>query len=165
MKLELVAAFGSRGEMGFENDLPWRLPSDLKHFKKLTVGSVLIMGRKTFDSLPGMLPGRIHIVLTRTPVSLEKENLFYVNTIEQLESLLSSRFADKTSFVIGGSQIYRSLAPYVHKAHITHVHCSCQADTFFPKDILTAFSKKQEVPVTPSKNDEYSYNIVQYEIE
>lgn len=163
MELELVAAIGPKGEMGVNNDLPWRLPSDLKHFKKITKDSVLIMGRKTFDSLPGLLPGREHIVLSKSNKP-KKEGAHYVSSIQTLQDLVEQSFPDKRLIVIGGAQIYLALSKYVKKAYISHVDCQCDADIFFPMDILKTFSQKNPYPHSPDQNDQHSYKIMLYQL-
>lgn len=166
MDLALVAAVGPMGEMGYQNDLPWRLPSDLKHFKRLTKNGVMIMGRKTFESLPGLLPGRVHIVLSRSAPKQQSQpdQVHYVESIEALRHLLEHQYQDKKAFVIGGSEIYKALMPYVTQAYISHVQCDCQADTFFPLSLLSNFPNKTAYPHQIAQNDQYQYEVLLYQL-
>lgn len=128
--IHLIVAIGSNGAIGRDNGLPWHLPADLAHFKTLTMGHPMIMGRRTFESLPGMLPGRPHIVLTRDtdwrPPHPD------VRVYYGIDELLAQLPASDNYFVIGGGQIYREFMPYADVLHITEVDCAPPADTFFP---------------------------------
>ena len=123
----LVVARAANGVIGRDNALPWRIPGDLKRFKRLTMGHPLIMGRKTFDSLPGLLPGRRHIVLTRDKAWQEAG-------AERADSAGEAlRLAGPgTVAVIGGAQIYGLFLPLAHRIELTQVHADVAGDTHFP---------------------------------
>lgn len=119
----LVLARADNGVIGRDGDLPWRLPADLKHFKDLTAGHPMIMGRKTFDSLPGLLPGRRHIVLTR--------NRAWTGAGAEVarEAHEAIRMADApVVMVIGGAEIYRLFLPIAHRVELTEVHLNVDGD-------------------------------------
>ena len=127
-RVELVVARADNGVIGHEGKLPWHLPADLKHFKITTMGAPMIMGRKTYESLPGLLPGREHIVLTH-----DKEwKADGVKVAHSLEEALSLAAGDRVS-VVGGAEIYREFLPLAERIHLTEVHIAPEGDTWFPQ--------------------------------
>ena len=119
----LILARADNGVIGRDGDLPWRLPADLKRFKALTLGHPMIMGRKTFDSLPGLLPGRRHIVLTRDRAWAGAG----ADVAHDVEGALALADAP-TVMVIGGAEIYRLFLPLAHRIELTEVHLEAQGD-------------------------------------
>lgn len=119
----LVLARADNGVIGKEGDLPWRLPADLKRFKALTAGHPMIMGRRTFDSLPGLLPGRRHIVLTRD-MAWQAEG---AEVAHDVEGALAQADA-ATVMVIGGAEIYRLFLPIADRIELTEVHSDAEGD-------------------------------------
>jgi len=130
MSYSIIAAIGKNRELGKDNNLIWNLPNDLKFFKQITSNHAIIMGRKTFDSLPKMLPNRKHIVLTRS------ENLpSEVEVYKELKQILE-RYKDSTEeiFIIGGASIYSQFLEYSDKLYLTEIdEEEKNADVFFPK--------------------------------
>jgi dihydrofolate reductase len=125
-EIVLVIARADNGVIGRDGALPWRLPEDLKRFKVLTMGAPMIMGRKTFESLPGRLPGRRHIVLTRGDWSADGAEV--AHTVEEALALVA---APRVS-VIGGAEIYRLFEPIADRIELTEVHASPDGDTVQP---------------------------------
>ena len=122
-EITLILARADNGVIGRDGDLPWRLPADLKRFKALTLGHPMIMGRKTFDSLPGLLPGRRHIVLTRDRAWAGAG----VDVAHDVDGALALADAP-TVMVIGGAEIYRLFLPRAHRIELTEVHIEAQGD-------------------------------------
>lgn len=128
--LTIIAAVAKNNAIGKDNKLLWHLPEDLKRFKEITMGHTIIMGRKTFQSLPKILPDRHHIVITRNKTfKVEDDRVTVINSIEELLALLKK---DEEYFVIGGEEIYRQLLPYAEKMYITAVDDEFDGDVFFP---------------------------------
>lgn len=127
--LTMIAAAGANNELGKDNDLVWHLPVDFKRFKNLTTGHHIIMGRKTFESFPKLLPNRIHVVITRNP-DYKNPNCIVVNS---LEDALKMSAHDANPYIIGGGEIYKQALEHVDKIELTRVHGAFEADTFFPK--------------------------------
>jgi len=125
--LALISAVARNGVIGIDNTLPWHLPEDLKHFKALTMGSPMIMGRKTFESLPGLLPGRRHLVVTRNPG-------WQASGAEPHPSLEAAIAAagEGTAFVIGGGDIYRQALPLADVLYLTEIELEPDGDAYFP---------------------------------
>lgn len=129
MKLAIIVAVAENGAIGKDNQLLWRLPDDLKRFKQLTMGSPMIMGRKTFDSIGKPLPGRTSIVISRSSGNYPA-GVIGVNSVgEAIEE--ARKTGVETAFVIGGGEIYKLFLPYTDKIFLTKVHTSIEGDTFF----------------------------------
>lgn len=119
----MILARADNGVIGSDGDLPWHLPADLKRFKALTMGRPMIMGRKTFESLPGLLPGRRHIVLTRdTGWQAEGAEVAH-DMVAAVESVQADRVA-----IIGGADIYRQFEPMASRIELTEVHAEPEGD-------------------------------------
>lgn len=129
MTISIIAAVAKNGAIGYENKLLYWLPNDLKRFKALTTGHTIIMGRKTFDSLPkGALPNRRNIVLSRTVKELPGCECF-----PSLKSALSHCSEEEEVFIIGGSSVYRQAMPLADRLCLTEVDDTpTEADAFFP---------------------------------
>jgi dihydrofolate reductase len=124
--LTLVVARADNGVIGRGGTLPWHLPADLKHFKALTIGKPMIMGRKTFASLPGLLPGRRHIVLTRDP-HWAMPGAEVVRSPEEALAL-----AEGDVSIIGGAEIFALFLPRASRVELTEVHADVDGDTVMP---------------------------------
>lgn len=127
--ITLIAAAGENNALGKNNQLPWRLPDDFKRFKQLTTGHTIIMGRKTFESLPEPLPNRTHIVISRNK-DYRSRGCTITTTIEEALQLAKE---DTQPFIIGGGEIYRLGMLYAQKIELTRIHHHFEADTFFPE--------------------------------
>ena len=127
MSLFLIYARAANGAIGKDGQLPWHLPADLKRFKALTMGRPMIMGRKTFESLPGLLPGRRHIVLTRRE-SWDSTGAEVVRSVE--EAVAKAGEGDVA--VIGGAAIFDVFMPSAQKVELTEIHRDFEGDVFMP---------------------------------
>lgn len=140
-EIVLIYARAANGAIGNEGDLPWRLPADLKRFKALTMGKPMIMGRKTFESLPGLLPGRRHIVLSRRE-SFAPEGVAMAGSVTEALALAAEGNATGEVAVIGGAAIYDVFMPLAHRIELTQIHADYAGDTFMPEPgrewVLTA---------------------------
>ncbi len=123
----LVVAVAANGVIGKDGALPWHLPADLRHFKELTTGKPMIMGRKTFESLPGLLPGRRHIVLTRD-TGWAEDGAEVAHSAEEAIALANAPHIA----VIGGAEIYRQFLPHADRIEWTEVAAEPDGDTSFP---------------------------------
>ncbi len=125
MTIILIAAVGANGAIGRDNDLPWRIREDLQHFKQLTLGHTLVMGRKTYDSIGRPLPGRRTVVVTRQP-DWSAEGVEVVHTLEEALN------QEGELYVAGGGEIYRQALPYADRLELTEVDQSPDGDVTFP---------------------------------
>jgi len=126
--LALIAAKARNGVIGADNRLPWRLPEDLRHFRALTLGHAVIMGRRTWESLRGALPGRQNIVVTRR-ADYVVDN---ADTARSLEEALSRVDRPAPAFCIGGGQLYRAALPRACVVYLTEIDHDFEGDTVFP---------------------------------
>jgi dihydrofolate reductase len=126
--VSIIVAADERGGIGRRGTLPWHLPEDLKRFKALTMGKPIVMGRKTWDSIGRPLPGRRSLVVSRQP-GFARDG---VEVFASLESALRAAADGPEVCVIGGAEIYRQALPLAELVHLTRVHASVDADTFFP---------------------------------
>jgi dihydrofolate reductase len=129
--VSIIVAMDRQGGIGKENRLPWRLSSDLKRFKELTMGHHLIMGRKTFESIGKPLPGRTMIVVSRDPEYRPADCLTAHSVEEALDVAASA--GEGEAFIGGGAEIYRSALPMADRIYLTEVEAEVGTDTFFPE--------------------------------
>jgi dihydrofolate reductase len=134
VNLALIVAMSRDGLIGREGALPWRLPRDLKHFRRLTWGKPIIMGRKTHEALGRALPGRTNIVLTRQADVLAKGCLIARDRTQALA--LAQATGSSEAFIIGGSQMYEAFLPLMPTIHLTLVEGAFTGDVFFPAAVL-----------------------------
>ncbi|MFT4310221.1 MAG: dihydrofolate reductase [Candidatus Woesearchaeota archaeon] len=124
-KFVIISAVARNGVIGYKGGIPWHIPQDFKHFKSLTMGKTIVMGKKTFESLPGLLPDRKHVVISSTLLPIPQVDIY--SSIDAF--LLSAR---SEYWIIGGQGIYQAFMPLAERMHITHVHRQVEGDTYFP---------------------------------
>lgn len=132
MRLSLICAMASNRVIGRDNSLPWHLPEDLKYFKRTTMGSCIIMGRKTWESIGRLLPGRTHIVVTANP-KYSADGIHVVHSLEEAIQRAfqhSEREGAEEAFVIGGATLYEAALPVADRFHLTRVHAEVEGDTY-----------------------------------
>jgi dihydrofolate reductase len=126
--LSLVVAVAENGVIGRENALPWRLPADLAHFKRLTLDQTIVMGRRTWESLPGLLPRRRHILLSRDP-NFRAEGCLVVDS---LDAAVTGAGDVSELMIIGGAALYREALPRASRLYLTRVHAWVEGNVRFP---------------------------------
>ncbi len=137
MRTSLIAAVADNGVIGVGNELPWKIPADTKHFKELTTGHVVLMGRKTFESIGKPLPNRTNIVVTQSPTFVA-EGCTVCRTIpEAIEK--AQELGEQELFVVGGGKIYEETIGMADRLYITQVHRNYDGDAKFPD--YSAFKK------------------------
>lgn len=160
--VEIVVAVAENGVIGKEGDLPWRLPTDLKRFKVLTMGKPIVMGRKTWVSLGRPLPGRPNIVLTRD-ASFAAEGAIVVNTIDAALAK-GQELAEETGApavaIIGGGEIYRQSIDRTDTLYVTEVAADIDGDTRFPEIDPAIFEKVSEEAMPQGEKDSHAMNLV-----
>ncbi|MGF1549511.1 MAG: dihydrofolate reductase [Sphingomonadaceae bacterium] len=125
--ITLVVARADNGVIGRGGGLPWRIPDDMRHFKEVTMGTPMIMGRKTFESLPGPLPGRRHVVLTRDR-GWSAEGALVAHGVDEAVAFADAGFVS----VIGGAEIFKRFEPMAQAVELTEVHAAPEGDTILP---------------------------------
>lgn len=150
----IVVAMGEKNEIGFENQLLWHLPKDLKHFKEITSGHPVIMGRKTYESIGKPLPNRTNIVVSRKTDWFE-EGILIVGSIK--EAVKFAKKIDEEVFIIGGGKIYEQTMDIVDKLEVTLIKADLEADTFFPKIDPKIWKKTDEICHEKDEKNQYDF--------
>lgn len=153
MNITLVVAIAENNAIGKNNQLLWHLPADLKHFKQITSGHTIIMGRKTYDSIGKPLPNRRNIVITRQN-DLKLEGVEVVGSLNDAVALCTT---ESEVFVIGGAEIYKSALPLAQKIYLTTVHQSFDADAFFPEIDREQWTETEKESHSPDEKNAFSY--------
>lgn len=156
----IIVAVSDDMGIGKNNDLLWHIPEDLKRFKKLTIGKTVIMGKKTWESLPRKpLAGRKNIVITDKPGECFESSV----TAYSIEDALNKCQKDEEVFIIGGGSIYRQFMPYADRLYVTHVHKKIPADIFFPEIDLKTWKIVEKEEFKPVDKEGIPYTYIIYE--
>ncbi len=158
--ISIIVAISENNAIGKNNDLLWHISDDLKRFKKLTTGHTIIMGKKTFDSLPnGPLPNRTNIVITHNK-NIKIPGCIIAHSIEDAINRCNN---EDEIFVIGGGSIYKQLLKYANKIYLTLVHKSFDADAFFPEINFNEWTIIEQTDFTADDKNKYAYSFITYE--
>lgn len=154
-RISIIVALTSEGVIGKRNDLPWpRIPADMKYFKETTMGHPVIMGRKTWESIPEKfrpLPGRVNIVLSKDP-TFEAGGAFVFPSLESALTNAAGFLGGEEIFIIGGAQIYAEALPKTGRLYLTYVHRTFEGDTYFrgfAKDFKNVVSSEERHDTDP----------------
>ena len=156
MKLSIIVAMAANGVIGRGNQLPWHLPADLKHFKQLTTGKPILMGRKTWESIGRPLPERTNIVITRDTDYTAAGCV----VVHSLEAALRAAEHNDEVMVIGGSELYRQVLPEVSTIYLTRVHADIDGDAFFPKLDESEWREAERTDCEPDKKNAHAYSFI-----
>ena len=158
--ITIIVAMGKNREIGADNQLLWHLPKDLKHFKELTSGHPIIMGRKTYESIGKPLPNRTNIVVS-TKKDWFEEGILIVGSLK--EAIKFAKKMDEEIFIIGGGNIYEQTIDLAEKLEVTQVNAELKADIFFPKINPKIWNKTNEVSHEKDEKNEYDFSFQTYE--
>ena len=149
------------GKKDSSNGMPWNNKEDLKHFKEITTGHTIIMGRKTFESLGRVLPNRKHIVLCNDAnLKIDNENVEVLNDINLLDKYINS---DEENFVIGGATIYKLLLPKADKLYLTKINENFEGDVYFPEIDLDDWKVVSKEKGKKDEKNPYDYEYINFE--
>ena len=162
MRLSIIAAMSRNRAIGRENRLPWYLPADWAHFKKLTMGHCLLMGRKTLESIGRPLPGRTMVVVTRQRDYAPPGTPPGVRVAHSLEEALAMATGDEV-FIAGGADIYRQTLPRVERLYLTLVQATLEGDTYFPEFDEADWQLVFQEHYPTDANNPYPYSFLVYE--
>lgn len=156
--ISIVVAIAENGAIGYKNDLLWHLPADLKRFKEMTTGHSIIMGSRTFRSLPkGALPNRRNIVLSRT-----QQDFPGAEWAASPEVALELVGEEAEAFVIGGAQVYEQMLPYTDKIYLTRMHADFpEADTFFPELDMSEWVELSRTEYPADEKNRYATTLLE----
>ncbi len=158
MNINLIVAVDENNGIGKNNLLPWYLPADLKHFKNLTSGHPIIMGRKTFDSIGKILPNRRHIVISRQSGLL----IPGADVSASLNQALDLCKDQEVVFVIGGAEIFEQALPLADVLYLTLIHHNFDADTFFPEINKNNWIEEENFRNEPDDKNLFPYSFIKY---
>lgn len=158
--LSIIVAIANENVIGKDNKLIWHIPEDLKRFKKITSGHKIIMGRKTFESLGGILPNRKHIILCNDmEMNIDDENVEILDNISKLDKYINS---DEECFVIGGATIYKLLMPYCNKMYITKINQDFEGDVYFPEIKQETWKEISREKGLKNEENPFDYEYITY---
>ncbi len=162
MRLSIIAALASNSVIGRNNQVPWRLSTDLKRLKALTMGHHIIMGRKTFESIGKPLPGRVNVVITRQ-TDYRPDGVVVVNSLEDAIQIAESARDDEV-FVAGGSEIYQQAIHRADRMYLTRVHADVEGDTVFPDfDDVSEWKLTDAEHFDADEKNEYPFSFLTYD--
>ena len=156
MKLSIIACVGENLELGKDNDLIFHIKEDMQYFKEITLNHIVVMGRKTFESLPGILKDRKNVVITRNKNIKFQDEVEVYSSIEEFMEYYKN-YQDEI-FVIGGASIYRQFLDYCDKIYLTEVHKTVDADVYFPEFDKSLY-EKEIVKSGETKTLKYDFSV------
>lgn len=157
MIISLIAAMDNNRLIGVKNGLPWHLPADFKHFKAVTMGKPVVMGRKTFESIGKPLPGRINIVISRS--GFEADGVIAVDSIE---AAIAEVYDLEEIMIIGGASFYQQMISKAQRMHLTYVDTECEGDAWFPEFDLNDWDIVSESSHSADEKNNFDFRIVEY---
>ena len=159
MIISIIAAIGNNWVIGKNNKIPWNLPEDMEHFKKLTLGKPVIIGQRTFQSIGKPLSGRTNIILTKDD-NFKQEGCLIANSIE--EALKAAGNAEEV-MICGGESVYRQFLPLANRMYLTLVEGDYEGDAFFPEFDYKDWNETERIKNEPDKDNPYKYSFVTLE--
>lgn len=162
MRLSIIAALSTTNVIGRNNQVPWRLSTDMKRYKALTMGHHLITGRKTYESVGKPLPGRTTVVITREP-EYAAEGIVVVHTLDEALRI-AKEAGDDEPFINGGAEIYRLSMHVADRMYLTRVHAEVEGDTFFPEfDDVREWTLTDSEHFDADEKNEYPFSFLTYD--
>ncbi|MDD5268799.1 MAG: dihydrofolate reductase [Methylococcales bacterium] len=160
MKISLIVAMASNRVIGLNNKMPWHLSADLKKFKKITMGSPILMGRKTHESIGKPLPGRVNIIISRN-LDYRQDGCVVFNDLKT--ALDQTCTTAEEIFVIGGSDIYEAILPMADAIYLTLINKVFEGDAFFPEIDLNVWSEVEREDIKDDPDAAFSYSFLKLE--
>jgi len=158
MTVSIIVAIGRNHAIGKNNKLLWHLPKDLKHFKDVTTGHTVIMGRKTFDSVGKPLPNRRNIIVTRQAISIEG-----CEVVSSIDAALALCANEEEVFIVGGAEIYKLSIPLTDRIYLTVIDHDFDGDTFFPELNDEDWKETERENFEPDEKNKYTYSFITLE--
>jgi dihydrofolate reductase len=157
MIISIIAAMDKNRLIGSDNGLPWHLPADFKHFKAVTLGKPIVMGRKTFESIGKPLPGRKNIVVSRSGFQADG-----VVTVTSIEAALAEVSDVEEVMIIGGANFYQQMISKAQRMHLTHVDADCIGDAWFPEFDQSEWEEVGSQFIEADEHNNYNFTISTY---
>jgi dihydrofolate reductase len=159
MLISMIAAMANNNVIGANNKMPWHLPADLQHFKRLTLGKPIIMGRKTYQSIGKALPGRLNIVITRDK-AFSVDDALVVNTCEHALGAAQAEPGTTEVMIIGGGTVYRHFMPLCNRLYLTLIDLDIAGDTVFPDYQQAGWQQLTEQSHQADQKNPYAYQFI-----
>jgi dihydrofolate reductase len=159
MNISIIVALAAKRVIGNQNRLPWHLPADLQHFKQVTMGKPIVMGRKTFESIGRPLPGRTNIVITRN----ENYSAEGCKVVHSMEAAMQAAAGSEEVMVIGGAEFYRQALPHAGTLYLTCVDGDFEGDAFFPELDDREWREVERTDFKPDEKNPHAYSFVRLE--
>ena len=156
MKISIIVAMAANGVIGRDNQLPWHLPADLKHFKQTTMGKPILMGRKTWESIGRPLPGRTNIVITRDSTYTAAG----CEVVNSIDAAIAAAGEQDEVMVIGGAELYRQILPDTDTIYLTRIHEALAGDTRFPEIHNTEWHQVERVDHEADEKNTHNYSFI-----
>lgn len=161
--MTIIVAMSENGCIGIDNTIPWKLSDDMKNFKEETIGNIVVMGRKTYESIGKPLPNRINIVISRNP-DFKPEGVIVVDSPKTARSktweVSRANNHQKKVYIIGGAEIYKDYLPYINRMIVTRVKTNIDGDTFFP-ELERKWRIDSKKSFFKNENNEYDFEILE----
>ncbi|PAK36288.1 dihydrofolate reductase [Peribacillus simplex] len=155
--ISLIVAMDQNRVIGNNNKLPWHLPADLQYFKKVTMGHPIVMGRKTFESIGRVLPGRENVIVTRNQ-EFKAEGCVVLHDIAQIKMFADNH--EEEVFVIGGAEIFKEILPFTDRLYITEIHETFEGDTFFPEIDENEWDEVSSNPGSIDEKNRFAHDFI-----
>jgi dihydrofolate reductase len=156
MRISAIVAMSQNRAIGKNNQLPWHLPADLKHFKQVTMGRPILMGRKTYESIGRPLPGRYNIVITRD-ANFQAPGCLVTTSID---TALAAVAESDEIFIIGGALLYQQMMPRIHRLYLTVIQQEVEGDAFFPELDLNQWYEIERVDHSADEKNPHPYSFI-----
>lgn len=161
MTISIIVAMTADRVIGRDNTLPWRLPADLRRFKRLTLGHHLVVGRKTWESIGRPLPGRKMVVITRQR-DFRADGVEVVHSVDDALAVARENGEDEV-FIAGGEEIYRQTLARAHRLYLTRVHATIEGDAFFPECDAAAWTEVEREDRAADEKNPHAFSFITYE--
>ena len=158
----MIAAIDENRLIGNGPDIPWKLPADLRHFREMTIGKPVVMGRKTFETLPRPLAKRKNIILTRNQNYKVPKGCIVTHSVEEIITTVSEIYDDDTTelMICGGAPIYAAFLPHASRLYLTQVHATFEGDVYFPEFDWNAWKEVKRTDCEADEKNPYSYSFL-----
>lgn len=155
--ISAIVAMAENRVIGAKNQLPWHLPADLAHFKSITTGHPILMGRKTYESIGKPLPNRTNIIMTRDPY-YQVDHCIVVSSID--DAIAAASDEHQEFFIIGGAEIYQQLLPSIQRLYLTLIHQEFEGDVYFPELNMSEWEEISRAAHTADEKNVYAYSFI-----
>ena len=159
MLISMIAAMDKNRLIGNGPDIPWQMPADQRHFRDITLGKPVVMGRKTFETLKNPLPKRLNIILTRNTAYKAPEGCIVAHTIDDIINHCE-KLETEELMICGGAPVYRAFLPHADRLYLTQIHATFEGDVHFPAFDIGAWQEVKRIDREPDDKNPYAYSFL-----